>query len=89
MEPLVDDTDLVQQLVEVPWHWRKPTAGGWRSLRVWQVELLLDSTVEARWLTNFTQLEPGWRGGPVGCNGRAWHGCSFFLFWVLRMQLQW
>lgn len=39
-EPLVDPTDLVQQLVEV--------------------ELLLDSTVEARWLTNFTKLEPPW-----------------------------
>eukprot|EP00434_Breviolum_minutum_P030768 symbB.v1.2.027210.t1/scaffold2775.1/size70737/2 len=37
-EPLVDPSDLVQQLVEV--------------------ELLLDSTVEARWLTNFTKLDP-------------------------------
>jgi len=39
-EPLVDPSDLVQQLVEV--------------------ELLLDSTVEARWLTNFTKLDPPW-----------------------------
>lgn len=39
-EPLVDQTDLVQQLVEV--------------------ELLLDSTVEARWLRTFTALDPVW-----------------------------
>eukprot|EP00931_Biecheleriopsis_adriatica_P049816 TRINITY_DN28827_c0_g2_i1.p1 TRINITY_DN28827_c0_g2~~TRINITY_DN28827_c0_g2_i1.p1 ORF type:complete len:1463 (-),score=373.01 TRINITY_DN28827_c0_g2_i1:200-4588(-) len=38
--PLVDETDLVQQLVEV--------------------ELLLDSSVEARWLTNFGGLDPSW-----------------------------
>jgi len=39
-QPLTDDSDVVQQLVEV--------------------ELLLDSSVEARWLENFTGLEPGW-----------------------------
>jgi len=42
VDPLVDSTDLIQQLVEV--------------------ELLLDSTSEARWLANFTDLDPLWLG---------------------------
>jgi len=40
--PLVDESDLVQQLVEV--------------------ELLLDSSMEGRWLQNFSQIDPTWLG---------------------------